>query len=205
MKKFYTLALWLAACTIVYNIAEGTVATWLGFDDEMFTLFGFGVDSFVEVISGIGIIHMVIRIKQQPDKKRDRFERTALKITGTAFYLLVAGLVTSSALIIYFKLRPVATRWGILISAISILVMWALIYGKIKTGRALNSEAILADAACTKVCIYMSLVLLLASGLYELTRLPYLDAAGTLGLAFFSFREGKECFEKARSEKYCAC
>jgi divalent metal cation (Fe/Co/Zn/Cd) transporter len=76
---------------------------------------------------------------------------------------------------------------------------------KRKVGRALKSEAILADANCTQVCVYMSVVLLAASALYELTHLPYLDAAGSLGLAWFSFKEGKECFEKAASSRYDAC
>jgi hypothetical protein len=49
----------------------------------------------------------------------------------------------------------------------------------------------------------MSIILLAASGLHELTHLPYIDAAGTLGLAWFSYQEGKECFEKAASDKYC--
>ena len=91
--------------------------------------------------------------------------------------------------------------WGVIISSISIIVMLALIYGKRKVGRQLQSEAILADANCTLVCVYMSVILLISSGLYELTDLPYIDAAGTLGLAWFSYKEGKECFEKASSDK----
>lgn len=208
MKKensLYNFAFWLAVFTIFYNVIEGVVSTWFGLEDETSTLFGFGVDSFVEVISGIGIAHMIIRMKQNPGASRDRFERTALKITGVAFYLLVAGLVISSFLIIYSGHEPVTTRWGLLISSLSILIMAALIFYKVKVGKKLNSEAILADAECSKVCIYMSVILLVASGIYELTHLPYIDAAGTLGLAFFSYREGKECFEKANSEKYCSC
>ena len=51
--------------------------------------FGFGVDSFIEVMSGIGILAMVLRIRQNPDTPRSQFEKTALRITGTSFYLLV--------------------------------------------------------------------------------------------------------------------
>ena len=80
--------------------------------------------------------------------------------------------------------------------------MLALVFGKTKVGKQLNSDAILADAECTKVCIYMSLVLLFASGTYELTKFAYIDNIGTLGLAYFSYGEGKECFEKANSDKH---
>ncbi len=203
--KLYTIALALAGFTIVYNLAEGIIATWFGYEDETLTLFGFGVDSFIEMISGIGIMNMVLRIRHNPTVTRDRFERTALRVTGTAFYLLVAGLLAGATIILYTGKKPITTFWGVVIAAISIMVMLALIYGKRKTGNLLKSEAILADANCTLVCVYMSIILLVSSALYEFTGLPYIDAAGTLGLAWFSYKEGKECFEKASSEKYCEC
>jgi hypothetical protein len=202
-KKLYTIALVLAVFTIVYNLAEGIIATWFGYEDDTLTLLGFGVDSFIEMISGIGIAHMVLRIRKDPTANRDDFERTALRITGMAFYLLVAGLIFSTFYILYTGQKPATTLWGVLISSVSILVMLGLIYWKIKIGKQLNSEPILADAECTRVCIYMSIILLVSSGLYELTNLPYIDAAGTAGLAWFSYKEGKECFEKAANAKYC--
>ena len=204
-KKWYDLAFILGIFTIAYNLIEGIIATWFGFEDETLALFGFGVDSFIELISGIGIVYMVMRIRKQPHSDRSRFEKTALKITGFSFYLLVAGLTASSLLSIYLGRKPVTTFWGVIVSLISIVVMLFLIYGKIKTGKALNSDAILADANCTKVCIYMSCVLLASSAIYEFTGFAYADALGTLGLAWFSFEEGKECFEKAASNKHCGC
>jgi divalent metal cation (Fe/Co/Zn/Cd) transporter len=74
-----------------------------------------------------------------------------------------------------------------------------------KVGRELNSQAIVADADCTKVCIYMSIILLLSSAAYELVQFAYLDTIGTFGLAYFSLKEGRECFEKASSDKHCPC
>lgn len=204
-KKLYAIALALAVFTIVYNLAEGIIATWFGYEDETLTLFGFGVDSFIEMISGIGIMQMVLRIRHNPSAGPGSFERTALRITGTAFYLLVIGLIVGAGVVIYLGKKPETTFWGVVISLISIVVMLGLIYGKRYTGSRLQSDAILADANCTLVCVYMSVILLLSSGLYELTGLPYIDAAGTLGLAWFSYKEGKECFEKAASNKYCAC
>lgn len=204
-KKWYDLAFILGIFTIAYNLVEGIIATWFGFEDETLALFGFGVDSFIEMISGVGIVYMVMRIRQQPHSDRSGFEKTALKITGYSFYLLVAGLTLSSLLTIYLGRKPVTTFWGVIVSLISIVVMLFLIYGKIKTGKALNSDAILADANCTKVCIYMSCALLASSAIYEFTGFAYADALGTLGLAWFSYAEGKECFEKAVSNKHCGC
>ncbi|MDI1353823.1 MAG: cation transporter [bacterium] len=199
-SQLYQLAFGLAVFTVVYNIAEGLVATLLGYADESLTLFGFGIDSFIETISGLGILHMVIRIKANPESSPDVFERKALKITGWSFYFLVAGLVVSSSYNIVTDQRPDPSLYGIIISLISIAIMVILLKQKTNVGRDLNSQAILADAECTRVCIYMSLVLLASSGLYYFTKLPYLDSIGAILLAYFSFQEGRECFEKAASE-----
>jgi len=204
-KRYYKIAFALALFTIIYNIAEGLLSTYFGMEDESLALFGFGADSFIEVISGLGIAHMIIRIQKHPNSNRDKFEQTALRITGVAFYILVVALVITSFYNIWTGHQPITTMFGVIISIISIFVMLLLVYWKRKVGKQLNSDPILADANCTMVCVYMSIILLVSSGIYELTSLPYIDSLGTLGLAYFSFKEGKECFEKANSEKYCGC
>jgi hypothetical protein len=204
-QQLYQIAFGLAVFTIMYNLVEGLVSTYFGYEDESLTLFGFGADSFIEVVSGLGIAHMVSRIQLRPESNRDDFERTALRITGFAFYSLVIGLVFTSLHDLWTGHKPETTFLGIIISIVSILSMGILIYWKTKVGKQLNSQAILADAECTRVCIYMSVILLASSGVYELTRFPYVDAIGTFGLAYFSFKEGRECFEKAKSDKMCSC
>ncbi len=203
--RLYGAAVALIIFTIVYNLAEGLVSVYLGLEDESFALFGFGVDSFIEVISAIGVAHMIYRVRTRPESSRDEFERTALRVTGTAFYILVAGLLITGIHNIVIGHQPETTFWGIVVSLISILIMWALIAGKTKVGRALDSPAILADAQCTRVCIYMSVILLFSSALYEYASIPYVDSAGALGLAWFSYREGRECFEKAKNDSICSC
>ncbi len=204
-KKLYRQAFALALITIFYNIAEGLVSTWLGFEDETIALFGFGIDSFIETISGIGVAHMILRIRNNPNTARDKFEITALKVTGWSFYLLTGGLIISAAYNIYSGQKPETTFWGIVISAISIFTMWALIWVKMRVGRALDSKPIIADAGCTRVCLYMSIILLVSSLAYEVTGFPYIDAVGAIALAWFSFKEGRECFEKAENISTCGC
>ena len=205
MKRLYRIAFALAVITVLSSIVEGIASTYFGYEDESLTLLGFGADSFIEMISGLGIAHMIMRIQRQPDSDRNNFERTALQITGYAFYILVAGLVTTSIYNLWIGHRPTTTMAGVVIAALSIAVMWALIYGKTKVGSELKSDAILADAACSRVCIYMSVILLAASGVYELTKVGYVDSIGTLGLAWLSLKEGRECFEKAKNDTHCTC
>jgi divalent metal cation (Fe/Co/Zn/Cd) transporter len=204
INKYWQYALWLALFTIFYNLVEGLVSIYFGAQDETITLFGFGVDSFIEVLSGIGILAMVLRIRQNPDMPRTRFERTALRVTGTSFYLLAVGLAATAAYNLLTAHRPSTTLPGLVISLISIAIMWLLVSGKRRTGRALNSSPILADANCTLVCIYMSLVLLGASLVYLLTGFGFVDSLGALGLIYFSVHEGRESFEKAADMDDCA-
>ncbi len=202
--KLYRLASLLALITIIYNILEGVVSVYLGVKDETITLLGFGIDSFVEVISGVGIWHMIRRLKKNGNENLDIFEKDALKITGTAFYLLAAGLVVTALINLYYNQKPETTLWGIVVAIVSILIMWLLIYYKIKAGRQLNSKAILADADCTKACMYFSAVLLLSSAGYELTGIGGIDSFGAVGIAILSIREGRESFQKAKGLS-CGC
>lgn len=204
-QYYFKTAFALSVFTIVYNIAEGAISTYLGYNDESLALFGFGADSFIETVSGFGILHMVIRIKRDPESNRDNYERTALKITGFAFYALVLTLIVTSIYNIVTNQQPETTFWGVIISCISILVMLLLVQQKTKVGKAVNSPAIIADAECTKVCIYMSVVLLISSGLYQFAKIQYIDSIGAIILAYLSFKEGRECFEKAESDKHCSC
>jgi divalent metal cation (Fe/Co/Zn/Cd) transporter len=178
-QKYWTYALWLALFTVFYNLAEGWVSILFGLSDETLTLFGFGVDSFIEVLSGIGILAMVLRIRQNPATSRSlrsQFERTALRVTGMSFYLLAIGLGLTAMYNLFTAHKPATT---------------------------LNSSPILADANCTLVCIYMSVVLLASSLIYQLTGLAFIDSIGALGLIYFSYNEGKESFEKAASMDDC--
>ena len=167
-NKLLRIAFILAIITIVYNIAEGLFSVFFGISDDTLALLGFGVDSFVEVISGIGVLHMVIRMQHSKADTHDKFERQALKITGTAFYLLTIGLVVGSLINIVKDIKPETTIAGIIISSISIVTMYFLMKAKLRIGRKLNSKAIIADANCTKTCFYLSFILLGSSLLFEL-------------------------------------
>lgn len=201
---FFKWAVALALITIFYNFIEGTVSVFFGVQDGTVALFGFGVDSFVEVISGVGIWHMIKRMKKNSDESYDRFEKTSLKVTGAAFYILTAGLIVTSLINFYTGYKPETTLWGIIVAAFSILTMWVLMHYKTKIGKQFNSRALLADAACTKTCLYLSIILLIASIGYEVTGIGSLDSLGAVGISIFSFREGREAFGKAKG-KSCCC
>lgn len=204
--KWLNTALWLSIITIVYNVFEGLVSVYFGDTDNTLVLLGFGIDSFVEVISGFGILHMVLRMQRSEIKDFDKFERLALRITGIAFILLAIGLVAGSILNIVNKTKPETTLAGIIIAIVSISTMYFLMNYKLKAGKALNSEAIIADAHCTKTCLYLSFILLISSLLYQFMKISYIDIAGSLGIAWYAFSEGRESLEKAKKNQLsCSC
>lgn len=162
--RLYARATHLAVFTIGYNLIEGLVSVFFGLEDDTLALFGFGLDSFVEVISGVGIWHMMRRLRASVDGDGvDEFEKTALRVTGAAFYLLTGGLVLTAMANVLRARAPETTFWGIVVAGVSIGTMWLLIRLKISVGKALGSAAIIADANCTRACLALSFVLLASS------------------------------------------
>jgi len=204
-REYLNIAFVLSFITIVYNIAEGAISTYFGYEDETLALFGFGTDSFIEVVSAIGIAHMVWRMKRSSVSMRDTFERQALRITGSAFYLLSAGLLIGAGIAFWQGTTPITTIVGMFVSLVSIATMYFLFRYKLKVGKALGSDAIIADANCTKTCFYLSFILLASSLLYYMFELPYVDAIGSLGIAWYAFKEGKEAFENSNSDSLSCC
>lgn len=205
-QKSYSKAYYFAILTIVFTFIEAGISIYFGYSDENFTLLGFGIDSIIELASAFGVAHMIGRIQKDADgKNRNNFEKNALQITGYGLILLAIGLVISSLYNIYSQHKPEATLSGIIISIGSITAMYFLMVNKKKLGKKLSNRAILADAECTKVCIYMSVIVLASSVIYHFTNFIYIDAIGCLGLAYFSYKEGKEALENAENDTHCSC
>jgi divalent metal cation (Fe/Co/Zn/Cd) transporter len=148
---------------------------------------------------------MIIRIKSNNDSAKDTFEKTALKITGISFYMLTAGLLITLIYNFFTGHKPETAEWGIIISIISIFAMIILMVMKLNAGRKLESDAIIADAHCTKTCLYLSIILLASSILFEIFKIGYIDLIGALGMAYYSFREGREAMEKSEGKECCDC
>ncbi len=204
-KKLYSKALLIAQFVIIYNGLEGIISILLGLKEESLTFAGFGVGSLVEVASNLGVIYMIKRIRENPKTCKSDYENKALKITGWGFYLLSASLLIGIIVNIIQHHKPENTLFGVFISLISIAIMLLVTYNQLQIGKKLNSQPIISDAKCALVCVYMSIVLLVASAVYYLTGFAYADILGAIGLIYFSVKEGKECLEKANGKETCDC
>lgn len=148
--------------TVGWNIAEGLIAVGAGLAAGSIALIGFGVDSFVETISGLVLIWRLSAEARGrlDDEAVERVERRAEQLVGVAFLLLAAYVAFEAVSSLVAHEAPDASPVGIALTAVSIAVMLWLARAKRRTGEALGSRALVADAQQTYACWYLSLVTL---------------------------------------------
>jgi len=176
--------------TIAWNALEGLVAVVAGAIAGSISLVGFGIDSFIEVISGSVLLWRMSVDADVP--RRERNERRALRIVGVCFLLLAAYIAYESALDLRSRRAPEHTIPGIVLACVSLVVMPLLSRAKRKVGRALGSAAMHADAKQTEFCTYLSAVLLAGLLLNALFGLWWADPVAALIMVPIIAKEGIE-------------
>ena len=174
----------LSYLTIIWNSLEGIIAIGSGVVAGSIALVGFGVDSVIEVSSGV-----IILWRLAADEQR---ERLALRLVGISF-LALATYVAFDAIksLIYFE-PPEASYVGIAIAALSLIVMPWLAREKRKIAAKLNSRAIKADSRKTDICMYLSAILLGGLGLNALFGFWWADPVAALIMVPIIAKEGIE-------------
>jgi divalent metal cation (Fe/Co/Zn/Cd) transporter len=144
--------------TVAWNTVEGLVAVISGSMAGSVSLLGFGIDSFIEVISGSALLW---RMSVDADERtRERNERLSLRIVGICFIALAVYVAFESASDLLSTRRPEQSIPGIVLACVSLVVMPLLSRAKKKVGRSLSSAAMHADARQTDFCVYLSAILL---------------------------------------------
>ena len=149
--------------TIAWNSAECLVALTAGFVAGSIALVGFGFDSAVEVTSSLAALW---RLRHDADEAgRDAAEHRTLRIIGLCFLLLAAYVLCDAAIVLIERRPPDHSRVGIVLAALSMIVMPLLVRSKRRIATRLGSGALEAEARQTQVCAYLSAVLLAGLGL----------------------------------------
>jgi divalent metal cation (Fe/Co/Zn/Cd) transporter len=144
--------------TIVWNSLEGLVAVVAGAFAGSISLVGFGIDSFIEVISGSVLLW---RMSVDADVcSRERNERLSLRIVGACFLALAVYVGYESVSDLVTRRAPEHSIPGIILACVSLVVMPLLSRAKEKVGKELGSAAMHADAKQTDFCVYLSAILL---------------------------------------------
>ena len=144
--------------TIAWNSLEGLVAVIAGALAGSISLVGFGVDSFIEVISGSALLWRMSVDADVPN--RERMERVALRAVGACFLLLACYVTFEAISSLAGRHAPAHSAPGIVLACVSLVVMPLLSRAKRRVGAALHSAAMNADARQAEFCTYLSAILL---------------------------------------------
>ena len=144
--------------TIAYNSLEGLVSIVAGAIAGSVSLIGFGLDSIIEVTSGAALLW---RLHHDLDRsRREQVERTTLQIVGGCFIALAAYIAYESGTTLIHREIPQRSIPGIIVAAVSVIVMPVLARAKRKVAAAIGSGAMQADSRQTDFCTYLSAILL---------------------------------------------
>lgn len=180
--------------TVGWNVIEGVIAIGAGVAAGSIALIGFGVDSFVETISGMVLIwRLSAEARGRLDEDAvERVERRAERLVGVAFLLLAAYVGFEAVRSLVQQEAPDASPVGIVLTALSIAVMLWLARAKQQVGEALGSRALIADSRQTYACWYLSVVALGGLALNAVFGWWWADPVAALGIVVLLVREGIE-------------
>lgn len=185
-------ALWLSYFTVGYNLIEGLASVVVGLRAGSIALVGFALDSFFETLSGAVMVWRFRRSVGLPEEADEEKEGTAVKLVGVTFVLLGCYVLYESVHKLITHEIPARSLLGIIIAIASLIVMPILYRLKIRTGQALGSRSLVADAKETLVCSLLSVALLFGLGLNYLFGLWWADPVAGMLIVGYLFKEAYE-------------
>lgn len=189
----------LEQATIGYNAVEGVIAVSAGAIAGLVSLVGFGVDSAIEVVAA-AVVLTRLRAEVRGEGVDDATERRALRLIALTFFALAAYVVVEGSQNLIVGEEPQNSAVGIFLTGLSILVMPALARAKRRVGEEMGSRLMIADAAETRLCAWLSVSTFLGLAGYALLGWTWLDPLGGFVIACFAVLEGREAW---RGEVAC--
>lgn len=181
---------WLEYFTIGYNSLEGLIAVSAGLVAGSIALVGFGFDSLIEVASGSILLW---RLHADVDaERRERIEAISLRLVGVCFMILAIYVTYDSVKSLIRRETPGESLVGIVLAAVSLIIMPLLIRAKRKVARRINSKALMADSKQTELCTYLSAILLAGLLLNALLGWWWADSVAALIMVPIIVKEGVE-------------
>ncbi len=200
-EQLHGRALALSYFTVGYNVLEGLASIAAGSLAGSIALVGFGLDSFVESISG-GVMIWRFSRRGLTEEEEKRVEAKAVKLVGWSFFILAAYVIFEAAKKLLTREVVQPSTFGIVIAAVSLVVMPALFVAKQRTGRRLGSHSLVADSKQTLACTLMSAALLLGLLANRLFGLWQADPVVGGFIGIWLVREGIETLKQGR---LCSC
>ncbi|MDR3662022.1 MAG: cation transporter [Mycobacterium sp.] len=186
---------WLVAATISYNVIEAAVALPEGARVSSAALLGFGLDSVIEVSSAAAVAW------QFAGRNPEAREKVALRVIAFSFFSLAIYVTGEAARALLGSSEAEHSTVGIVLAAVSLVVMPVLSYAQRRAGRELGSRSAVADSKQTLLCTYLSAVLLVGLVLNSLLGWSWADPIAALVIAGIAVREGVSAW---RGDACCA-
>ena len=187
--------------TVGWNVIEAAVAITAGIVAGSVALIGFGTDSGIEVVAASALLWRFSRAGAgATEEEHGAAERRALSVVSGTFFLLAAYIAFEAVSALVAGEEPETSTVGLVLSVVSLAVMPSLAYAKQRTGRALGSRALEADAVETWVCAFLSCALLAGVGLHAAFGWWWADPVGALAMLPVILWQGWETLEEARDE-----
>lgn len=191
MSSTRSKALALACFTVAYNLVEGGVAVLGAALSGSNALLGFGIDSFVESLSGMVMIWRFWKFDPTADDEEfEKIERRAARLVAYSFFVLGGYIILDAGYALYKQEIPETSLLGIGLAIASIIVMPTLFILKYRLGKAIGSRSLVADSKETLACLLLSLALLIGLGAFYIWRLWWIDSVAAVLLAVLIIREG---------------
>jgi divalent metal cation (Fe/Co/Zn/Cd) transporter len=179
---------WLVAGTIAYNVIEAVIAISAGTTASSSALIAFGLDSVVEVLSAAAVAWQFAA----PDPAKR--EKATLRLIAWSFFALAVYVSVDAGLSLLGLREAEHSPVGIVLAAVSLLVMPVLSFAERRAGRELGSATAIADSKQTLICSYLSAALLAGLLLNALLGWVWADPVAALVIVVFAIREGIEAW-----------
>ena len=187
-------AVTLERVTIGYNVVEGLIAVTFGIIAGSIALTGFGFDSWIEVTAAAVVLRR-LRAEVAGGEPDDEKERWALRVVAVTFFVLAVYVTIEGIRDLVVGEEPSASVVGMVLTALSSVVMPTLARLKRSAGETMSSRLVLADAAETKLCAWLSVSTLAGLVGFAAFRLSWIDPLAGFVIAYFAVREGREAWE----------
>jgi divalent metal cation (Fe/Co/Zn/Cd) transporter len=185
----------LTQFTVAYNVAEGAVALIFGLMAGLVSLVGFGLDSSIESASAV-LVGLRLAARLRHGEANEAKERRALKLVALTFFALAAYVTAEGVRSLVVGEAPEGSSVGMILLALSIIVMPLLARAKRRVGEQLGGDRlILADAAETRICVLLSISTLLGLVVFALTGAAWVDPLAGFVIAVFAVKEGREAWQ----------
>lgn len=183
--------LWLVGATLLYNVLEAGIALYAGISAGSIALVGFGLDSGLEVAAASVLLWRLSLERRGVGARRlARVERRVHRFVGVTFLVLALYVTGQAGWTLWTRNAPEASLLGIVLAAVSLILMPVVSWGKLRAAREIGSAALRAEAMETLACSYLSLTLLLGLAANALLGWWWADPAAALLMVPWLLREG---------------